>query len=96
MYRTVFFSQENLEIHRAGFKSISMHNLSDLVQQALATNVCLSSLHLLFFLGGGGVKNKSQFFFMNLSCHLAAPVYLSRQCKVGNLTFQTWQKILQM
>jgi hypothetical protein len=33
------FSQDNLEIHRAGFKSMSMHNLSDLVQQAVATNV---------------------------------------------------------
>jgi hypothetical protein len=32
--------QDNLEIHRAGFKSSSMHNLSDLVQQAVATNVC--------------------------------------------------------
>jgi mannosyl-oligosaccharide glucosidase len=35
-------SEENLEIHRAGFKSISMHNLSDLVQQALATNAMQS------------------------------------------------------
>jgi mannosyl-oligosaccharide glucosidase len=32
------FSQDNLEIHRAGFKSTTMHNLSDLVQQAVATN----------------------------------------------------------
>ncbi|CAD6235305.1 unnamed protein product [Miscanthus lutarioriparius] len=31
-------SEDNLEIHRAGFKSMSMHNLSDLVQQAVATN----------------------------------------------------------
>ena len=39
VYETLFFSQDNLEIHRAGFKSMSMHNLSDLVQQAVATNV---------------------------------------------------------
>jgi mannosyl-oligosaccharide glucosidase len=31
-------SEDNLEIHRAGFKSTTMHNLSDLVQQAVATN----------------------------------------------------------
>ncbi|TKW18493.2 hypothetical protein SEVIR_5G437000v4 [Setaria viridis] len=31
-------SEDDLEIHRAGFKSMSMHNLSDLVQQAVATN----------------------------------------------------------
>uniref|UniRef100_A0A0E0JSX2 Mannosyl-oligosaccharide glucosidase n=1 Tax=Oryza punctata TaxID=4537 RepID=A0A0E0JSX2_ORYPU len=35
-------SEDNLEIHRAGFKSINMHNLSDLVQQALATNAMQS------------------------------------------------------
>ncbi|XP_044978139.1 mannosyl-oligosaccharide glucosidase GCS1-like [Hordeum vulgare subsp. vulgare] len=31
-------SEDNLEIHRAGFQTISMHNLSDLVQHALVTN----------------------------------------------------------
>ncbi|KAK3166350.1 hypothetical protein QOZ80_1AG0044680 [Eleusine coracana subsp. coracana] len=31
-------SEDNLEIHRAGFKSNSMHNLSDIVQLAVATN----------------------------------------------------------
>lgn len=35
-------SEDNLEIHRAGFKSMSMHNLSDLVQQAVATNAMQS------------------------------------------------------
>ncbi|KAG8054167.1 hypothetical protein GUJ93_ZPchr0001g31040 [Zizania palustris] len=35
-------SEDNLEIHRAGFKSISMHNLSDLVQKSLATNAMQS------------------------------------------------------
>uniref|UniRef100_A0ACD5XGZ3 Uncharacterized protein n=1 Tax=Avena sativa TaxID=4498 RepID=A0ACD5XGZ3_AVESA len=35
-------SEDNLEIHRAGFQSINMHNLSDLVQQAVATNAMQS------------------------------------------------------
>ncbi|CAM0884412.1 unnamed protein product [Alopecurus aequalis] len=35
-------SEDNLEIHRAGFQSMNMHNLSDLVQQAVATNAMQS------------------------------------------------------
>ncbi|KAL6840416.1 hypothetical protein ACP4OV_030226 [Aristida adscensionis] len=35
-------SEDNLEIHRAGFKSTNMHNLSELVQQAVATNAMQS------------------------------------------------------
>src|SRR6266540_2944352 len=49
--RISVLSQENLEIHRAGFKSVSMHNLSDLVQQAVATNVCLNSSSFTLLLG---------------------------------------------
>lgn len=32
--------QNNLEIHHAGFKTNHIHNLSDLVQQNLGSQVC--------------------------------------------------------
>lgn len=35
-------SEDNLEIHRSGFQSTNMHNLSDLVQHTLATNAMQS------------------------------------------------------
>lgn len=43
-------SQDNLEIHRAGFQTVSMHNLSDLVQHALVTNVIPKLLFLYLYI----------------------------------------------
>lgn len=35
------FLQDNLEVHYSGFKTNDIHNLSDLVQENLGSQVCL-------------------------------------------------------
>ena len=80
VYETLFFSQDNLEIHRAGFKSMSMHNLSDLVQQAVATNVFkLFTIYLIIY-----GKILYILYFMKLRFHVATYVDFS----LGNANWE--------
>jgi hypothetical protein len=74
------FSQDNLEIHRAGFKSTTMHNLSDLVQQAVATNVF--KLFIIYLTIWG--KILYILCFMKLRFHVATYVDFS----LGNANWE--------